>query len=94
MQVHKMKFHKIDFDRQRVIGNYIVDFYVKALGLVIEIDGECHNLKDDYDQLPDEFFRSLGIKVWRISARTIESDVEGVMSQLEEFIVKEFGRKD
>jgi very-short-patch-repair endonuclease len=25
-QVHKGKFHKIDFDRQRIIGNYIVDF--------------------------------------------------------------------
>lgn len=30
-QVHKGKFYKIDFDRQRVIGNYIVDFYVKSL---------------------------------------------------------------
>ncbi|MDO9276165.1 MAG: DUF559 domain-containing protein, partial [Lutibacter sp.] len=39
LQVHKGKFHKIDFDRQRIIGNYIVDFYVKTLGLVIEIDG-------------------------------------------------------
>ena len=25
-------FHNIDFDRQRIIGNYIVDFYVKTLG--------------------------------------------------------------
>ena len=38
-QVHKRKFYKIDFDRQRIIGNYIVDFYVKKLGLVIGIDG-------------------------------------------------------
>ena len=34
--VHKGKFWKIDFDRQRIIGNYIVDFYVKALGLIVE----------------------------------------------------------
>jgi very-short-patch-repair endonuclease len=33
-QVHKGIFHKIDFDRQRVIGNFIVDFYVKKLGLI------------------------------------------------------------
>jgi len=38
-QVHERKFHGIDFDRQRIIGNYIVDFYVKNLGLVVEIDG-------------------------------------------------------
>ena len=34
-QVHKGKFYKIDFDRQRITGNYIVDFYVKTLGLVV-----------------------------------------------------------
>lgn len=31
-KVRAKTFHKIDFDRQRIIGNYIVDFYVKALG--------------------------------------------------------------
>jgi very-short-patch-repair endonuclease len=28
-----------DFDRQRAIGNYIVDFYCKDLQLAIEVDG-------------------------------------------------------
>lgn len=32
-QVRAKQFHNIDFDRQRIIGNYIVDFYIKALGL-------------------------------------------------------------
>ena len=31
-----------DFDRQRPIGEYIVDFYCKELSLVIEIDGDTH----------------------------------------------------
>lgn len=51
MQVTKGNFHHIDFDRQRIIGNYIVDFYIKSLGLIIEIDRSvmttkettCHN---------------------------------------------------
>ncbi len=42
-EVRNKSFWNIDFDRQRIIGNYIVDFYVKALGLVVEIDGEIHN---------------------------------------------------
>ena len=42
-QVHKKMFHGLDFDRQKVIGNYIVDFFVKRLALVIEIDGGSHN---------------------------------------------------
>lgn len=43
--VRNKSFFGIDFDRQRIIGNYIVDFYVKALGLIIEIDGTSHNHK-------------------------------------------------
>ena len=30
IQVAKKRFHNIDFDRQRIIGNYIVDFYIKS----------------------------------------------------------------
>ena len=39
-QVHQGKFHGIDFTRQLVIGNYIADFCVRDLGLVVEVDGE------------------------------------------------------
>jgi very-short-patch-repair endonuclease len=38
-----------DFDRQRPIGNFIVDFYCKELSLVIEIDGDTHMYRYDYD---------------------------------------------
>ncbi len=31
-----------DFDRQRPIGNYIVDFYCKDLRLALEVDGITH----------------------------------------------------
>ena len=46
MQVHQKMFYGLDFDRQKIIGNYIVDFYVKRLGLVVEIDGGSHNEKN------------------------------------------------
>ena len=48
-QVHKGKFYGINFNRQKVIGNYIVDFYVPSLSLVVEIDGWSHNYKEEYD---------------------------------------------
>ena len=60
-QVHKGKFHKIDFDRQRIIGNYIVDFYIKALGLIIEIDGTSHDNKTCEDAERQAYFDSLGL---------------------------------
>ena len=36
-EVRNKSFWNIDFDRQRIIGSFIVDFYVKSLGLIIEI---------------------------------------------------------
>ena len=92
LQVHKMKFHGIDFDRQRAIGNYIVDFYVVALGMAIEIDGEIHNDKENYDNLREEFLSSLGILVWRVSDFRVKFDLDNVMRELEEFIISQFGK--
>ena len=89
-QVHKSLFWKIDFDRQRIIGNYIVDFYVKSLGLVVEIDGESHNEKEDYDLKREDYFKSFGLKVFRISSLRVLDDLTNVMVELEEFIVEEF----
>ena len=91
MQVHKAKFWKIDFDRQRIIGNFIVDFYVKTLGLVIEIDGSSHDNKEEYDQKREDYLISLGLKVYRISDLRVKHDLNNVMIELDKFIIKEFG---
>lgn len=61
-KVRAKTFHKIDFDRQRIIGNYIVDFYVKTLGLIIEIDGSSHDEKEVYDGIRQEYLESYKIR--------------------------------
>jgi len=91
LQVHKGIFWKIDFDRQRIIGNYIVDFYVKTLGLVIEIDGSSHDNKEEFDQKREDYLISLGLKVYRISDLRVKHDLNNVMMELEKYIIKEFG---
>lgn len=93
LQVHKGMFWKIDFDRQRIIGNYIVDFYVKTLGLIIEIDGASHNEKEKYDQKRDDYFISLGLKIYKISDLRVKHDLNNLMIELEKYITKEFGKK-
>ncbi|MFV5699711.1 endonuclease domain-containing protein [Flavobacterium sp. ZT3R17] len=93
LQVHKGIFWKIDFDRQRIIGNYIVDFYVKTLGLVIEIDGSSHDNKEEYDRKREDYLLSLGLKVYKISDLRVKHDLSNVMTELEKYIVVEFGNK-
>ncbi|MCS3532191.1 endonuclease domain-containing protein [Chryseobacterium sp. JUb7] len=89
-QVHAKKFHHIDFDRQRIIGNYIVDFYVKKLGLIIEIDGWSHDKKEAYDKIRDEYLESLGLKIFRINDFDVRNNISLVMKDLGDFIIENY----
>jgi very-short-patch-repair endonuclease len=89
-EVSNKSFWNIDFDRQRIIGNYIVDFYVKTLGLVIEIDGEIHNFQENYDEKRELFLKNLGLRIFRISTTKMKYDTENVMKDLEQFIISEY----
>ena len=90
MNVNKKKFHEIDFDRQKIIGNYIVDFYIESLGLVIEIDGGIHQFQEEYDEKRTSFLESLGLIVYRISEEQVRFSIETVLVNLEDFIIKAF----
>lgn len=90
-QVRAKSFYHIDFDRQRIIGNYIVDFYVKKLGLIVEIDGWSHDLKKDYDELRQKYLESLGLKIFRVTDFDMKNNLSVVMKDLENFVVENYG---
>jgi len=90
-QVHKKKFYGIDFNRQCIIGNYIVDFYIPSLNLVIEIDGSSHDHKGAYDEQRHAFLEEWGLCVYRINDADIKRHLGGVMHGLEDFIVQQYG---
>lgn len=90
-QVRNNTFWTIDFDRQRIIGGFIVDFYVKSLGLIIEIDGSSHDDKQEYDDKREEFLTNLGLYFYRISDFRVKHDLDNVMKELENYIIQEFG---
>ena len=55
------------FYRQKIIGNYIIDFYCQSSKFVIELDGGQHfeNNKTIEDRKRDEYLRNLGLKILR-----------------------------
>jgi type I site-specific restriction-modification system R (restriction) subunit/very-short-patch-repair endonuclease len=81
-QVHKGKFKGFDFDRQKIIGNYIVDFYCGNCQTVIEIDGSSHDEKQEYDAERDAYLESLGLTVIRIPAKDILNYLDETMQWL------------
>tara|TARA_R110002124_G_scaffold286310_1_gene466846 strand:- start:27420 stop:30509 length:3090 start_codon:yes stop_codon:yes gene_type:complete len=90
-EVKNKQFFEIDFDRQRVIGSYIVDFYVKSLGLVIEIDGSSHDNKQEYDAAREAFLKELDLEIIRYSTDDIKKEMDSVLVDLSNSIVKLFG---
>ncbi|MCL2636846.1 MAG: DUF559 domain-containing protein [Oscillospiraceae bacterium] len=82
-QFNKKKFKGYDFDRQKIIGNYIVDFYCVDCAVVIEIDGKSHDNKEIYDGDRNSFMTSLGLTVIRIQAYDVLNNLNKVMEMLE-----------
>jgi len=83
-QLHKKKFKGYDFDRQKIIGNYIVDFYCVDCAVVIEIDGSSHDNKDIYDGDRNAFLTELGLTVIHISSDDVHNKLGDVMEMLNE----------
>ena len=65
----------VRFTKQKVIGDYIADFYCHE----IEIDGSSHDNKYEYDKERDEYMKSLGIHVLRITDKDVYQDMENVL---------------
>ena len=83
-QLHKKKFKGYDFDRQKIIGNYIADFYCVDCCVVIEIDGSSHDTKEVYDAERNTFMKDLGLEIIRISANDVKNNLFEVMKMLNE----------
>lgn len=74
-----------DFDRQRFIDNYIVDFYCKDLMLAIEIDGMSHNNEEAFtkDEIRQQKLESFGIQFLRFTESEMKNDMLNVLRTLE-----------
>ena len=81
-QVKHKQFQGLDFDRQKIIGNYIVDFYCANFQVVIEIDGSSHDGKQDYDRQRDAYLEGLGLTVIHVLDADIKNNLDGVMRWL------------
>jgi len=79
-EIKNKQINGLDFDRQHVIGNYIVDFFCAKKRFVIEIDDKSHDMKVEYDENRDKFLKSLGLQVMHIPASDVLKN-PGVVAQ-------------
>ena len=71
-------------NRQKVIGNYIADFYCAEAKIVIELDGAQHYDADarEYDSQRDSYLESLGIMVLRYSNKDFNKNFDGICEHI------------
>ena len=79
-----------DFDRQRPIDRYIVDFYCKDLKLAIEIDGTSHDGDEAQvkDRIRQERLESLGVSFLRFTDADVKRNMEMVVASIKFWIAE------
>ena len=87
------KIKAYQFVRQKLIGEYIVDFFCSKLKLIIEIDGISHNDKSESDRIRQQKLESLDLSVLRFYEWDVKKDIHAVVQRIENWI-EEFEKKN
>jgi very-short-patch-repair endonuclease len=79
------------FLRQRPIDNFIVDFFCPDLKLIIEIDGNSHYNKGEYDRYRQDKLISLGYHMLRFEEAAVINQLNNVAEQINHavFVLKD-----
>lgn len=78
------------FRRQRPVLNYIADFMCKELMLIIEVDGNIHELEEvsKNDKIRQKALEEAGFTVLRFTNEEVLTNIQWVHSCLEDWIEK------
>lgn len=90
LQLNKKQIFGLRFKRQHPILHYIADFYNHKLKLVIEIDEQYHERKEQKqkDKIRDKTMSDLGITVIRIEDKMVLKDISRVIEDLEKLLTE------
>ena len=86
--------YPVRFQRQKAIGNFIVDFYCHAAELVIEIDGSQHDEPSakHHDNLRTQELEKLGLEVIRFKNFDIDQNFNGVCTEIDRTVKKRISK--
>ena len=84
LYVRGKPINNIQFYRQKILGNYIVDFYALKVKLIIELDGGQH-FDVEYlnrDKIRDRYLATLGFKVLRFDNYQVLTSIDIVLEMI------------
>lgn len=85
-RIRRKQLKGYQFYRQKIIDNYIVDFYCPKTKLIIELDGGQHYEEQGLkrDKKRDAYLKNIGLKVLRFSDRDVFKNLNGVLQRIYE----------
>lgn len=83
-----LRDYPVRFQRQKTIGNYIVDFYCAKARLVVELDGGGHyNVEQaEKDMLRTKELEAMDLRVVRICNLDIACNFDGVCEYIDKMV--------
>ncbi len=83
-KIRSKQLKGFQFYRQKIIGNYIADFYCPKSKLVIEVDGGQHYIAEgkEKDRMRDDYMTGTGITVVRFSDREVLKNLDSVLKEI------------
>src|SRR5687767_773323 len=76
----------IHFRRQQIIAGFIVDFYCHKGVLVVEVDGDIHDLQQEDDALREKVLREMGLTIVRFRNEDVIKDLPAVVGRIRSLI--------
>ena len=74
------KLNGLHFRRQQVILGFIVDFYCHKYQLIVEIDGDVHDSREELDLARENILIQNGFRIIRFKNSQVENNIEGVLT--------------
>lgn len=79
------------FRRQHPVGRFILDFYCAEHRLVVEVDGDTHASKTEYDMERSAWLEAHGYHVLRFANSDVRENLEGVLESILNFVAADLG---
>ncbi len=74
----------VHFRRQQIIAGFIVDFYCHEAGLIIEVDGDIHDLQKEEDVRREKVLQEMGLQIVRFRNEEVTKSLSAVLEKISE----------
>ncbi len=81
LRANKLGVH---FRRQQIIAGFIVDFYCHKAALVVEVDGDIHDLQQEEDARREKALNDIGLRIVRFRNKEVLGSLSVVVNKIKQ----------